>query len=342
MKKISAEKVHIAKSLLRQGVSKRSIAAGIGVKHSMVSKIRGELKKNGEELPTATTGRPGILTERDARKAVRLVVAGTCSNAIQVKRKMEADPAVPSVSVSTYRRALYRAGYHGRVKRKKPLLKKTHRQRRLAFAKAHSQWTVDQWKPVIWSDESKFNVFGSDGRQYCWRKPGESIRDGHVQTTVKHGGGSVMVWGCMTWDGVGFLCKIDGIMNSATYQAILGNELMPTMDFYGLSKSDIMFQHDNDPKHASNSTKEWLEDNKIPVLPWPAQSPDMNPIEHLWNELDRRIRSRPELPTSASDLWEIMQDEWKKIPPEFCRKLISTMPERVNDLKNARGGYTRW
>jgi transposase len=125
MKKLSVEKVEFAKSLLRQGVSKRLIAAQIGVHHCTVSRIRAELKKDAEELPTVSTGRPRSLTERDARKLVRLVVSGTCSNGVQAKKKMEEDPTFPVVSDRTCRRVLRRAGYRGRVKLKKPLLKKT-------------------------------------------------------------------------------------------------------------------------------------------------------------------------------------------------------------------------
>ena len=83
---------------------------------------------------------------------------------------------------------------------------------------------------MIWSDESKFNVFGSDGRQYCWRRQGDQLRDHHIRPTVKHGGGCIMVWGRMTWHGVGNLCRIDGALGAGLYQDILGKKLIETME----------------------------------------------------------------------------------------------------------------
>jgi transposase len=206
----------------------------------------------------------------------------------------------------------------------------------------HRAWTLDDWKRVIWSDESKFNVFGSDGREYCWRRDGEALRDQNIQPTVKHGSGSVTVWGCITWDGVGFLCRINGNMDGELYRSILGGDLIQTLEWYGLQKENIVFQHDNDPKHTATATKKWLDDNHFQVITWPPQSPDMNPIEHMWNELDRRIRKRPVLPKSADDLWAAIEEEWESIPQSVCQNLIKTMPERIRDLRKAKGGFTRW
>jgi len=151
-----------------------------------------------------------------------------------------------------------------------------------------------------------------------------------------------MVWGCMSSEGVGYLCRIDGNMDAELYQSILGGEFLWTLDYYGFEKKDIIFQHDNDPKHTARSTKAWLQYNEIAVLKWPAQSPDLNPIEHLWNELDRRVRNRQKQPSNKEELWEAIEEEWQKIGQDFCIKLISTMPARIKAVIKAKGGYTRW
>jgi hypothetical protein len=146
----------------------------------------------------------------------------------------------------------------------------------------------------------------------------------------------------MTWSGVGFLCRIEGGMDAKLYQSILGDELFATLQWYELEKDDIIFQHDNDPKHTAKSTKEWLEDNNIKVLGWPAQSPDLNPIEHLWNEVDRKLRKLPLRPRTQDELWDAVQEIWEGIEPEFCQKLISSMPKRIEDVRKAKGGYVKW
>ncbi|ETN98299.1 transposase [Reticulomyxa filosa] len=172
-----------------------------------------------------------------------------------MKKEIENDSPFPTISVSTCKRTLYRAGFRGRSKIKKPYLKKILRQKRLIFAINYKNWTIEEWKKVLWSDESKVSVFDSNDRQYCWRKRGEPIQDSHVIPTIKHGGGSLMIWGCMTWYGVGFLCKIDNTLDAALYQTILGDELTKTLEWYQMEKLDIIFQHDNDPKHTAKSTQ---------------------------------------------------------------------------------------
>ena len=93
------------------------------------------------------------------------------------------------------------------------------------FALAHQYWTVEDWKRVVWSDETKINRLGSDGRKWAWKKSGEGLSDRLVEGTLKFGGGSLMMWGCMLWESVGFSCKIDGKMDGDLYVAILEDEL---------------------------------------------------------------------------------------------------------------------
>ena len=108
-------------------------------------------------------------------------------------------------------------GLFGGVARKKPLLTDGHRSLRLKWAMERKDWNMDKWYKIVWSDESKFNLFGSDGRVYIRRRVGEDYLPECVQSTVKFGGGSVMVWGCITCNGVGPLTKVDGRMKATDY-----------------------------------------------------------------------------------------------------------------------------
>ena len=194
----------------------------------------------------------------------------------------------------------------------------------------------------MWSDESKFLIFGSDGREWYWRDPKLPLQPQYIKPTVKFGGDSVMIWGCMGAFGVGKYCKIDGRMDGELYREILADEFMGTLSECDLNVDDVIFQQDNDPKHTAKKTYEWFDSNNVKILDWPSQSPDLNPIEHLWNEIDRRLRRLPDNITSAEDIWNKIQLIWSQMDTDFCLKLIDTMPQRIKDVLKANGGYTKW
>ncbi|KAJ4427348.1 hypothetical protein ANN_24968 [Periplaneta americana] len=94
--------------------------------------------------------------------------------------------------------------------------------------------------------------------------------------------------------------------------------------------------------HVSAATMQWYADNNVHRLDWPAQSPDLNPIEHLWDELDRRLRYREMRPTSIVQLSAMLQKEWRRIPVDILYKLVESMPDRVAAVTATRGSTTRF
>jgi hypothetical protein len=131
-----------------------------------------------------------------------------------------------------------------------------HKRKGLEWAKAHAHWSAEDWLSVIFSDESKFNLIGSDGLSWCWRKPGEEFDERYTKKVVKHSGGSVMVWGCLTAKGLGQICHIKGNMVMSLYMDILDDEFLGTLHDLEINKTDIYFQQDNDPKHTSGRATE--------------------------------------------------------------------------------------
>ena len=228
------------------------------------------------------------------------------------------------------------------VKQKKPSLSQRHRKERMDFAVSHQDWTVEDWKKVVWSDETKINCFGSDGRRWVWKKAGEGLSDRLVQGTRKFGGGSLMMWGCMMWEGPGYAVKIDGRMDAELYTKILEEDLQASLTYYDKTPNDVIFQQDNDPKHVSKKAKTWFQENGFKVLSWPAQSPDLNPIEHLWDHLKRKLGAYDKPPGGILELWDRVEKEWNEIDASVCQGLIESMPRRVEAVLKAKGGHTKY
>lgn len=165
-----------------------------GLPRSTISRNHAKMLKNSNLYAKAPgRGRPTKMTARSVRQAVRACDNGTARDATDVKQQL-----FPELSVRTVQRHLLKAGLPGRIRRKSPYLKLLHRYRQYRWAKERAHWTVEDWNWVWFSDESKFQLFGSDGKQYCRRRPGEEYLDRNVKSTVKHGGGRIMVWGCIT------------------------------------------------------------------------------------------------------------------------------------------------
>lgn len=183
----------------------------------------------------------------------------------------------------TIRNRLHFVEYKGMVAVKKSWLSAKNIKRRLKWARDHVNWTIKQSKSVLWSDETKIVLFGSDGIVGKWRRPNERLNKECLRPTVKHGGGelnikesvlayfslntilflgSLMIWGSMSWSGVGDIEFIDGIMNKEVYQGILERKLSSSVRKSGLQRRFI-FQKDGDPKHTAKTVTAWLKKKKI-------------------------------------------------------------------------------
>ncbi|KAG1366033.1 hypothetical protein G6F61_013377 [Rhizopus arrhizus] len=188
-----------------------------------------------------------------------MVILGRLKSGVEVFDYFKA--IYPRLTYNTTLNALKSLGFKARPKRKVPLLSAKHRKAHLKWALAHKYWTIDDWRKVIFSDESKINVWGSDGVEFYWSLPGSPLQPHHIIPTVKHGGGSVMAWTCMTSHGVGYIYEIyDGRMIAPDYIHILKTELADTLDYYRLGDGDFIFQHDNDPKHTAKITTTYLKE----------------------------------------------------------------------------------
>ncbi|KZS00198.1 TE: Transposable element Tcb1 Transposase, partial [Daphnia magna] len=229
-----------------------------------------------------------------------------------------------------------------RVAAKKPLLRKQNVAKRLAFAKDHVNWTNEQWGQVLFSDESKFEIFGNKRRLFIRRFEGERYKKYCLQPTVKHGGGSIMVWGAISTKGALPLKRIEVKMDMKVYHQILIRHVLPGGK--RLLGRGFTFQEDNDPKHASKLCRGYLDRKEnageVIRMVWPPQSPDLNPIEQIWDHVDTKIRKMCN--TSKNSLWVNLQTAWDDISINTFSKYINTMKSRCQAVIDAKGGHTRF
>ncbi len=172
----------------------------------------------------------------------------------------------------------------------KPLLKQKHHQKHLTWAKEKTNWTVAQWSKVLFSDESTFSILFRNQGPRVWRKSGEVQNPCCLKSSVTFPQ-SVMIWAAMSSACVGPLCFLKSTVNAATCP------------------------HCQVPKS-------WINDHCVTVLDWPANSPDLNPIENLWGIVKRKMRDTK--PNNADDLKAAIKAAWASITPEQCHRLIAS------------------
>lgn len=321
-----------------EGMSYSRIGQLLEVPRSTVASIIQRFKNGGDVINRTRAGRPPILDTGLRRILKRIVDTNPTLSCRQISEILSDNYQV-HLKREAVRRAIRLFGYKALVRRRKPDISKKNRIKRMEFAREYVDKPQEFWDKFLFTDESKFNIFGSDGRIKVWRKPWQGLDSRYTAKTVKHNGGGVMVWGCMAANGVGILEFINGIMDQYVYIDVLKRNLGPSVAKLGLGR-DYIFQQDNDPKHTSNNALMYLAYNTPHYLRTPPQSPDLNPIEHLWDVLERRIRKHHV--TSKNQLKLIITEEWDKIEMDVTRNLVGSMKRRLEEVIRRRGHATKY
>jgi len=204
----------------------------------------------------------------------------------------------------------------------------------LAWARRHSAWTDEDWEKVLFSDETMIELGPTRSTPRCYRKPGQRLAPGFVRNTTKHPR-KFMLWGCFGGEKIGPMLPIQGNLDSHGYVRIL-RQALPQARLDVFDGGPFMFQQDNAPCHVSGVTKRWLERHEIELLTWPAQSPDLNPIENLWGIIKRKVDQHRPL-SSMEELMRVVDTTLDGIEEKTLTSLVNSMPSRIRAVIANKG-----
>ena len=319
------------------GFTSKNIASRIPCNSSCVRKTLTRYRSTGTTAERKHSGRPRKTTEKEDQLIQCLCRSDRLQSERELASQLAGDYGI-EVSKSTVGRRLRAVGLFARPMIKKPLLSNRHQLARLAWAKEHKSWTIEDWRKVVWSDESKFNLRGSDGRITVRRTAKEAILPQCLQLMEIGNGGSLMIWGCLSFQGPGPLVKINSNFSGRAYISLLQDHAKP---FLSTLDDDYIFMDDNSPLHRAKMVKNWWQSsgiNKMEV--WPAKSPDLNPIENIWASLKRKVSKKR--PRSLKELKSLIMEVWQTISGSEIEHLYNSMPKRIDAVIKANGGATKY
>ncbi|EFO99641.1 hypothetical protein CRE_24833 [Caenorhabditis remanei] len=309
-----------------QGLSNRQIARDLGRSLVAINRfIKDPLNHGTKKSP----GRPSLLTVRDKRQILR-----KASNAVITCSKIKCDLNL-SVSNETVRRVISKSKFIKYRKMKKaPMLTSVHRQKRLGI---RSQNIRTDWRQIVFSDEKKFNCDGPDGYNSYWH----DLRKEKLRFSRRNfKGGGCMVWAAISSAGRVKLCFVSKRMDGSEYRYVLRRSLLP---FWRRNRhKNYQFMQDGAPCHRARKTIKWLEDRRIPVLTWPACSPDLNIIENVWGYMARKVYEGNKSYDNVGQLKKAIVKAWHAVYQNLLDNLFLSLDNRLYELTLNSGGHINY
>ena len=340
-KQVTEQRRTVIVEMVRAGLSQSYVASFYGMPRSSVTSIVRRNRLAAISTPLKRRGPKHQLTERCIRRLLRdvhyhrfqpLHVIAANFRTVTGKR----------ISVSTIRRYIHNQGIESYVAVSKPYLSPRNIAARMQWATLHQGWTIAHWSRVAFSDESSFNVKPKTLRKRVWRKVGNRYKTVNLVPTFKSGYVSISVWAAFSMHGRTPLIRIAGNLNQYKYKDILEKHLVPFAEARHGGFNKFILQQENCGAHRAKSVAAYLEAKGIDLLQWPAQSPDLNPIENAWAILKRRLRESSTYPSNADSLFAAISDVWDNMPDTYFKNLISSMASRVEYVKRVRGHSTKY
>ncbi|GFV47599.1 transposable element Tcb2 transposase [Trichonephila clavipes] len=242
------------------------------------------------------------------------------------------------ISATTVRNRLHKAGLYARRPVVCVLLNERQRRNRLCWAREHVSWTQQQWASVLFTDESRFTMESDSGRLLIWREQRTRYHQSNTVERHSYRGGGILVWAGISLGGHTDLHVLHGgTVTGLRYRdEILDPYVRPYAAAIG---NDFILMDDNARPHRAGIVEEYLEDHGLERMEWPARSPDLNPIEHLWDYLGKEVAALNPPPRSLHELKQGLLCVWSSLPIPVTDNLINSMGNRCRQCIQVRGGH---
>ena len=328
------------------GLTSTQIARSLDVPQSTVRSVLERLQTTPSGVNKPRSGRPSLTTPREARILLRQLRSEPKVTWRQLKRNtgINLDPRTLNVILRAH-------GISHWLALKRPKLTPKIALLRLKWAIKHKDWTVDQWRKIIWSDEASVARGKGKAREWVFGTPEQKWDKDKVMEIPNGKLFSIMVWGAFWGSGRSDIYLLDRDFESkkhgysaTSYIKVLDHNLA------GIWEPGLLFMQDNAPIHKAKKSKLWFQEMGIEVMEWPPYSPDLNPIENLWALLKKEAyKIYPDLDSlhgkgdeAETQLLQILQRAWANIREEVIEGLISSMPRRCAAVIKAEGWHTKY
>ena len=308
----------------------------LSVSMSRQSTVSDRFLQNNNVVDRPRSGRPRVTSQRQDRNIVRTHMRDRFLPATTTARQTVGTHNRP-VSDTTVRCRLIAVHLNCR----RPYIGQRLAQRHRI---ARHNWAVLLWQNIVFSDESRYCVVRADGRMRVWRRRGERFTDACVMERDSWGGPSVMLWGAISWgrrvQPVIFENNGRGRGRGVTAQRYIDEVLTPVVVPVFAGQRQMVYQHDNARPQTALANQAFLAQHI--TMDWPALSPDLNPIVHLWDEIQRMINQRPAPVVTQQQLRQAVVDTYNNVPRAFIRNLFLSMGRRCAAVMASKGGHTRY
>lgn len=314
-----------------QGASISEIARELNFSRTAIRNAIQRYEETGSFERKPNPGRPKKFTGRDVRALKHHVLNNRRETLSEIMVNIPVN-----AGINTFRKELKHLNLNSRIARKKPFINDKQRLKRLNFAKEHQHWTLEDWRRVIFTDESSFQTSGCSSIVRVRRRPNEVMLPSCLAPTFQSGRSSFSVWGGISYNRRSPLVFLkEGERKSASFIDQVYDPVLK--DFYNSYTNSPILMEDNAPIHTSKLSRNWKENAKFVCLDWPPQSPDLNPIEHVWKKMKAAKQKRLHFVKSKTALKMLVAFEWRKLDVNYINKLIDSMPRRMKAVIKNKG-----